>query len=185
MILNAKSGIRGELKNADTGRVIRWVRWANIETGEYEAFRISPDVARARHIPLHGLIYRGHCRLVFTPAQVLDSRRPLGRVAPSTPLDEIRREVLKGGEVQVPPAQLLTLPGMPLVECDEPLCHRPAVYAVAIEQIVEPERGRDGRLYERAVTIGSAVFCWRHYRSPRQFSLRGVETEVEVSVRPQ
>src|SRR5579885_3284833 len=119
MILDSKSGLRGMLVNRDTGQPIRYARWADTETGCYEAFRINPEEARARGINPATLLYRGRARLEFIPAQPLDSK-PTGRIAPSTPLAEIRPEVLKGRTV----TPILVIPGMRPPECDEPLCHR-------------------------------------------------------------
>lgn len=180
MILDSQSGLRGVLANAETGQPIRWARWANLETGEYQAFRCDPQIAKERGIPLASLLYRGRCRLKFTPAAPLAAKPPL-RIAPSTPLDEIRPEVLRGRKV----TPILYVPGLPPPECDEPLCHRAAQYQVADEQLVEPEKGPDGKLYERAVTVGVRKYCSWHFRNPTQLSIRGVQSEVEVSVRPQ
>lgn len=183
MRLDAKtSGVRGTFRRADNGQPVRWVRWYDDQTQEWEAFRVDPQLAKQRGIPLATLLYRGRCPLVFTPTNPVEAK-PLGRQASSTPLEEIRREVLKGGEVKAEP--ILFVPGMPTPECEEPLCHRPAVWSVAVEQLVEPERGADGKLYERAVTVAAACFCDRHYRNPRQISERGVENEIVVTARPQ
>ena len=182
MRIEASSGVRGVLFRADTRTPVRFVRWYDAESGEFEAFRMDPEIARARGIPLRSLLYRGRCRLEFVPAQPLDPK-PAGRIAPSTPLDEIRREVLKGGELKVRP--IVWLPGQRPPECEERLCHRPAEWAVSVEQLVEPERGEDGNLYERAVMVAAHCFCSWHFRNPRQLSTRGVEYELEVKVRPQ
>lgn len=181
MLLKAKDGLRGEFRRADTDQIVRFVRWYDDATNEWEAFRCDPAIAKERGISLRSILYRGRCRLNFKAA-VPAAAKPMGRVAPSTPLDEIRRDVLKGGEIQI--RRLLWIPGgMP--ECDEPKCHRRAEYGVAREQLVEPERGPDGRLYERAVLVDVGVYCPWHYRYPTQISQRGVESEVEVGTRPQ
>lgn len=182
MILSAKSGLRGTFLRADTQQPVRWVRWYDDASHEWEAFRCDPSVAKARGIPLRSILYRGRCRLEFTPSAPSQSKQQ-GRVAPSTPLDEIRREVLKGGEIKVRP--IVWLADVPAVVCDERFCHRRAEWSVGVERIVEPERGPDGRLYERAVMVACSVWCSRHYRSPRQISERGVENEIEVTARPQ
>lgn len=183
MRLDARSGLRGVFVRADTRQPVRFVRWYDDATHEFEAFRCDPEIAKARGIPLSSLLYRGRCRLEFRPAAPLVPA-PTGRLATSTPLEEIRREVLKGGEIKVRP--ILTVPGERRPECDEPLCHRAADYAVAVEQLVEPEKDAEGKLWERAVTVATAVWCAWHYRPPRQISQRGVEYELEnVKVRPQ
>lgn len=183
MILKAADGLRGKFFRVDGGQEVRWVRWYDDVTEEWEAFRCDPEIAKERGIPLRSILYRGRCRLKFVPASPIGTAKPKGRVASSTPMDEIRREILKGGEVKVRP--LVWMPGMKPIECDEPRCHRPAGWAVAVERLVEPERGPDGRLYERAVIIAAHAFCSWHYRNPVQISQRGVEREIEVGVRPQ
>lgn len=181
MRLEAKSGMRGVFLRADTRQPVRFLRWYDTETCKFEAFRCDPEMAKARGIPLTSILYRGRCRLEFIPAQPLD-RNPASRIAPSTPMEEIRREVLKGGEVKVRP--ILIIPGQKRPECDESLCHREADWAVAVEQMVEPEKDADGNQWERAVTVSTSLWCSWHYRPPRQISLRGVESELEVKVRP-
>lgn len=180
MILHAKSGVRGELRDLDTGEIIRFVRWADTETGYYEAFRCDPAVAKTRGIPLASLVYRGRSHLQFTPTAILDPK-PSGRRAPSTPLAEIRPEVLRGRTVRA----IVWIPGVLPPECDEALCHRAAEWAVSIEQLVEPELAEDGTLYERAVMVDAGVYCSWHYRAPRQITTRGVEIELDnVKARP-
>lgn len=187
MRIEAKNA-KGVLVNADTGQPIRFARWAEIpddprQPGEFEAFRMDPNIAKARGIPLQSLLYRGRCRLQFMPAQLV-SDKPTGRRAPSTPLDEIRREVLRGGEVKVKP--VVWLPGVTPPECMEPLCHRAAEWAVSIEQLVEPEKDANGKSWERAVMVDAEFWCSWHFRPPRQISQRGVEVELEnIGARPQ
>ena len=41
--LDSKGGLRGILVNAQTMQRIPFARWANLETGEYEAFYAGPD----------------------------------------------------------------------------------------------------------------------------------------------
>lgn len=180
MRLDSRSGLRGTFRRADTKQPVRFVRWYDDQTHEFEAFRIDPQEAKARGINPAALLYRGRAVLEFIPAQPLE-KKPTGRIAPSTPLDEIRPEVLRGRTV----TPILIIPGQKRPECDEPKCHREADWSVADEQLVEPERGPDGKLYERAVTVGIRRYCAWHYRNPTQFSVRGVESEVEVAARPQ
>ena len=180
MILSAKDGLRGTFLRAGSRQPLRFVRWYDDQTHEWEAFRVNPDMAKARGINLQSILYRGRCRLEFIPAVAAGTQ---GRVAPSTPLDEIRAEVLKGGELKVKP--IVWVPGTRPPECEERFCHRPAEWSVAVERIVEPERGPEGTLFERAVVVACAAWCSRHYRNPRQISERGVESEIEVGARPQ
>ena len=181
MRLDSKSGVRGLFLRADTRQPIRFVRWYDTETHEYEAFRCDPAIAKARGIPLRSLLYRGRARLEFQSAKPLDAK-PTGRIAPSTPLAEIAPDVLRG-RVAKP---IIWLPGFTPPECQEPLCHRPAEWSVGVEQLVEPERGTDGKLWERAVMVDVSVWCSWHFKPPRQISQRGVEVELEnIQARPQ
>ena len=67
MIIDSKAGARGMLVEAETGRPIRFARWANLETGAYEAFRMDPREAKRRGIPLARLLYRGRARSTDRP----------------------------------------------------------------------------------------------------------------------
>lgn len=183
MRLSAQDGLRGRFRRADNKQPLRFVRWYETETGEWEAFRCDPDIAKARGIPLRSILYRGRSRLEFIQAAPLASK-PSGRAASATPLDEIRAAILKGGELHV--QAIVWLPGEKPPECEGAKCHRRAEWSVAVEQIVEPERGSDGRFYERAVLIDAHNFCSWCYRPPRQISQRGVETELDnIVARPQ
>lgn len=184
MRLDAKtSGVRGEFRRADNGQVIRWVRWYDDVTHVFEAFRYDPQIAGDRGVPLRSILYQGRCELVFRETAVA-APKPSGRIAPATPLAEIKREILKGGEVRATP--IVYVPGAPLIECMEPKCHQAAAWSVATERIVEPERGDDGKLYERAIAVDVHCWCNRHYRAPIQISARGVESEVPITrARPQ
>ncbi len=170
MVIDSKSGLRGMLVDADTGKPIRWAKWADLDSGEYTAFRINPKEARQRGIPLESILYSGKTRLRWVPAAP--------RFRPSKPsdaesLDEARQRL----GIAIPPVDG--------VECEEPGCHRLAEWSVAREQLIEPERMPDGTLAERAVMIGRHQYCSRHYRNPVQVSLTGVESEVEATARPQ
>jgi hypothetical protein len=180
MRLDAKSGVRGLLVNVETGALIRFTLWAEIpddprQPGEYEAWRWPPDECRRRYAAgeqRESLVVRGRCRLRFVPAAPLFAPRPSAREDLAGSLDEARRRVDR---------RLLVLG----TECSEPLCHRPATWAVSWEQLIEPERDADGNLHERAVCVRRVAYCEAHYRPPRQRSLRGVESEVPVLARPQ
>jgi hypothetical protein len=179
MRIDARSGVRGLLVDAETGRLIRWARWAEVpddprQPGEYEAWRYPEAECRARFAagePREALLLRRRCRLRFVPAAPL-AVRPTDPRDLAGSLDEARRrwapKLLVCGE-----------------ECEEPGCHRLSAWWVSDERLIEPERDADGVLHERAVTTRARAYCDRHYRGPVQTSLRGVESEVEVGARPQ
>lgn len=169
MILDARAGLRGLLIDLDAGKPIRHARWADLDTGEYECLRAGPDGRPARGPDGRPLVYRGRARLQFIPTAPAGPRpRPAGAADGPDPRD-------------LPPP-VIALPGW---ECEERGCHRPGVYETADEQVVEPHVGPDGRACERARVVRRHRWCEWHYRPPVSTSARGVESEVEVTVRPQ
>jgi|SRR6516165_733170 len=169
MILDARSGLRGRFLNLDTQEWVRFVRWYDDETGEYEAFALAEDGRQMANPPR---ILRCRARLRFFP--------DAGRVSPPS----------WGG----PPARLCSrgrgrgtpLPPLNFEECEVRGCHQKARWAVNDWQQVEPEQGEDGRLYDCGVLLRRHVYCNRCYRNPTEISLRGVESEVDIQVaRPQ
>lgn len=173
MIHDAKtSRAVGVWVDAETKQPIRWVRFYNDATHEYEAFRSDPEIAKQAGVPLRLLLYRGRARLVFMQTGV---RPPKPVIRPVADDPEVTR-------------LLHTLPrpnrpdnidhGVPL--CDEPLCRRPAAFEVADEQEVSPSVGPDGTRYERAAVPAFRRYCPWHYRRPTFTSTRGVTREVEV-----
>jgi hypothetical protein len=177
MILDAKSGVRGVLVNADTGQPIRWARWANLATGEYEAFRLDPAQARMVGVPPRLLIYRGMANLRFIESHVQLPSRPSPAPADVPPEELTNRPLLKRTT-----ERCLEVPGR---ECDEPRCHALARWRVGHEQELPPVEGENGRLFERAATVAENYYCDKHYRNPTFTTLRGVQREVEVAARPQ
>ncbi len=175
MRLDAKSGLRGEWIDRKTGQRIRWVIWGDVETGEYEAYRIEPKQAKERGIPLQAIRYQGLTQLQFIPltVQVPPRVRPrAGGLGAESSSEPVRRGFLNPLDLFIP-------------ECEEPLCHRRASWWTADEQELEPASA-DGRLYEVAKTVTRHYWCDWHYRWPVLTSLRGVEREVtETRARPQ
>jgi hypothetical protein len=167
MIFDAQSGIRGVLVNVDSGLRIPFAFWADLQTGEWKALAATPD-GRRKLSPRR--VLRGCNRLQFIPAP---PRPPAA--ASAAPLAELAKEVLKGRAIVAVPGQ----------ECEERLCHRLATWEVSHEQEVEPARAEGGRLFERAVATSVHRYCARHYRPPVFTSVRGVQSEVAVSARPQ
>ena len=85
MRLDSRTGIRGLVFDLDTGQPIRWVRWADTETGEYEAFRSDPAAAKRLGTPLARLVYRGRARLKFVPTHPAAKETAPGSGRATTP----------------------------------------------------------------------------------------------------
>lgn len=173
MILDARSGVRGTLWNADTGQPIHKARWANLNTGDWEALATLPDGQVIQPVRL----IRGRCRLRFVPA---------GTVAAST--------ATAPAEVTMPVYPLESLPGQragtPIVailgqECECRGCHRLATWRTADEEELEPAVGPEGALAERARVVRYHLWCDWHYQPPLFTSLRGVLKETHPRARPQ
>ncbi len=174
-ILDAHFGLRGVLVDTDAGSRIRWAVWANMDTGEYEAFKSDPEHAVKLGLPLDVLRYRGRAgHLRFIPSAPR-AKGALARAQTPAEVAEMVRWARRGQPI-------LMLPGR---ECDEPKCHALASWMTAHEQEVEPETDGEGVRWERAVTVRRSKWCHHHYRFPVFSSLRGVESEVEVTARPQ
>lgn len=172
-VIDAKSGARGVLIDAATGRPVRWARRADLSTGEFEAFRIDPKEAERLGIPPQENLYRGRTTLRWVPMAPRVPSPP--RRSDCEPLGEARRRLTPRG----------VLVASTHGECQERGCHARAEYGTMVEQVIDPEPGPDGRLYERAVMTEVRYFCARHYRPPVSVSARGVESEVDTPVRPE
>lgn len=179
MRLDSRSGLRGMLINRDTGKPVRWVRWAEIpddpeQPGEYEAFRTEPEAWKAQGLPLSDIIYRDKARLRFIPAAPRIAGKPTSQRDLAGSLDEARRSLVN--------PKLLVLGE----ECEYPGCHRLSEWRVSYEQEIEPQADGLGGLGQRAITTEIHDYCSRHYQLPRFKSLRGVESEVQLEEgRPQ
>jgi hypothetical protein len=173
MRLDSHSGLRGVLVNADTARPIRWAIWADTDTGEYEAFRADPQIAERLGIDLASIRYRGQARLRFIPARVSPRLKPTDA---RDAADSMREAKLLWAK------PIIMLPGQ---ECDERYCHALASWQTAMERVIEPIVGADGQAYKRSIVTEIRNWCPKHYRWPQRVSLRGVESETEVTTRPQ
>lgn len=67
-------GAVGVWVDPETRRPVRWVRWYDDQTGEYEAFRSEPKRAAARGVPLRTILYRGKAYLQFVPDPAVPPR---------------------------------------------------------------------------------------------------------------
>lgn len=170
MIIDARSGVRGVLIDAATGKRIPFARWANLDTGEYEALAATPD-GKAKAYPPR--LIRGKTALRFLPGAPLRGASPLSEEAKA---EEAREFEARHGKA------LLCPPGF---ECEERGCHDRALYLTADEQELTPDVMPDGTPCERARATRVHRWCAKHYRLPVMTSRRGVEREVEVAVRPQ
>lgn len=162
-----KSTARGHFLREDTLQPVRWVRWYDTETLEYEAFRYDPVVAERSGVDLRLILYRGRAKLRFIQT---------GVAAPKpTPKQTPPAELTRRGGIFLPPSSE--------EECEVRGCHKRATrYTHDVEEI-EPEQGADGRLYERTAATVRHYFCEDCFRLPLKRSLRGVDAEVQVGVR--
>ena len=183
MRIDSRSGLRGMLINADTGEPIRWAKWADTDTGEYEAFSRDPAEVEQLGLPLAAYLYYGRASLRFVAAPAVATLLPpahrvgAGEFSPHAK-EEIRRRYREVGEAR----RILATAG---VECECPGCHRLATWKTGDVVECEPILGDDGKPYRQSITIRGHCYCDRHYRPPVATSLRGVEAEVAVGARPQ
>lgn len=171
MLLRASDGIRGLVINQDTGNPIRKVIWANLQTGDFEAFRTDAEGRIIADDFGRHLKYRGKCRLKFIPAKTLSSSSK--QEEEQLPLHPKVTQKIK--KITVP---LFDLP------CDYKGCHRIAEWMVSDEVELPPIKN-NGRLYSRARTVDRRVYCSWHYKPPRLLDHKGeMIKEYENVVRP-
>ncbi len=176
--MRAPRPLSGVLVDAQTGQAIRWARWHDETTGEYEAFRIDPNEAKRRGIPLHTILYRGRTRLEFIPD-------PLPQVAPIPPRDGRPEHQQKSQRRE----RCLMLADR---ECQEPACHALATWSVADEEELPPvfglfwtPQGMREVWHESARTIGVRYYCEKHVRRPTTTNKRGVQKEFTDVLLPE
>ncbi len=172
MIARAPRPLSGVLVDATTRLPIRWARWHDEKTGEYEAFRIDPNEAKRRGIPLHTILYRGRTKLEFIPD-------PLPVPIPPQAHPQHRQR----------PSRCLMLADR---ECQEPACHALATWSVADEEELPPvfglfwtPQGMREVWHESARTIGVRYYCEKHCRKPTSVSQRGVQKEFTDVLLPE
>jgi len=167
-------GSHGLLVDRATGRKIPFARKANTDTGEWEAW--ATDAGGEMEQPPRLLTGKGPIDFILSRLPVLP--RPKQRLlSPAEEAAEIRTIRLDYGY-----QELLQVPG---ILCDEPRCQALAAYQTGSEQEIDPGVLPDGATCERAFTRKVQRWCPRHFRNPTFTNRRGVESEVEVTVRPQ
>lgn len=156
MILDAKCGKRGVLVDGETGKRIPFARWANTETGEYEAFAATPDGC---YMLKPARVIRGRVRCL----RFVEEAPPVQQAAPIA-----RRPCIVAGHR----------------ECEEPNCHRLAVWQTSDELLLEPVMDAARRRVERAKTVAVHYYCDLHWRPPTVTSQRGVVSVIDNVARP-
>lgn len=172
MIIDAHSGLRGVLVNADTNTRIPFARHANLETGEYEHFAATPDGLRMELPPRLIKGRAGKLRFVESYAPTIQAPAGVDAKAASEEREEYRRKT----------EPRLLIPGE---YCEVRGCNKLAAWSVGIERLLTPVRQADGKLHEHAVLVRCCDYCSNHYRLPVQINQRGVESPVEFANRPQ
>ena len=169
MILDARSGLRGVLVDEENGRRIPFARWANLATGEYEAFRADPSGRSILRDELgKPILVRGRCRLRFIPDPAAKRSESVAYTMPCVESGMGLRRLAYATKRR----------------CQHPGCVRPAEWVVADEAESPPVAGPDGLLYRTAKLVGVRYFCSWHYEWPRLKRADGNVVDVEVTARP-
>lgn len=171
MILDANSGVRGVLVNADTGERIPFARWANLETGEFEALVIDAATGRPAR---PNRLYRGRANLRFVESHAPPLQPPEPQPAPV---------------VEAAPAYLPRR-GVPLAAfenraCEHPTCLRKAAWKTAEQRELPPLEAADGTRYEQAAVTRIRFWCPFHYQWPTLQHADGEIEPIEVKARPE
>ena len=165
MIVHSSSGIRGDLfdESVFPPRKIRWARWYDTETGEYEAFRIDPRDAKRLGIKLSGMVYRGKGKLRFVKHHV-EAERTID-YQPSLPSSFQR----KGRRCVIDPQR----------KCEHKDCYRLAEWVTGDDKLTTPAEV-NGRRYETGEIIREHYWCSFHYQMPRQIYQDGSSDPIDV-----
>jgi hypothetical protein len=171
----AQPGLHGVLVKAATGERIAFARYANLDTGQWQAWAATPD---GRLMALPARLVGGTCPLRFVesyapPVQTSALPDGAGDRQQGQALQQRFRRITE---------RIVLIRGL---SCEQPGCGRDAAYRVADEMLLPAEAGAQGQQFERAMTVHSHRYCERHYRQPRQLAPNGdtVRT-VEVATCP-
>ncbi len=173
--------VAGIWKNRDTDKLIRWVRWVELEENPeaaslFSAFRCNPQEWKEKGLDIAEIIYEDRARLLFIPRAPRFGSKPTSEVELYESLDDARKSLVK--IIEPPP---ILIPGIVSIhECEIRGCHNPAYFQVSDEQEIEPQTDVEGRQHERAIMLCPHWFCKKHWRPPTIVSRRGVQSEVKI-----
>lgn len=181
MLLKATDGIRGTVYDLDTGRRVPRVIDLNLESGYLKAYFVVrqddryPEKEEVRKDAAGNYQwYEAHGRFRFVPAPVAPPGRTglsgapycaLCRSPLTLPGDDLCPRC-RAGERGQRDRFLVERLATPLFDKKCAECARVAVWSVADEVGVSPERGGE-YLYERGMTVGRRYYCDSHYRPAR------------------
>jgi hypothetical protein len=175
-VVHSNSGARGDLfdENYFPPKRIRWARWFDLETGEYEAFRIDPKICKRLGVKLLTMVYRGKGRLKFIQTGIAKQERPAqtammpGKGIPSFSLRKGRRCVID------PTRKCEHKSGMGWPDCD-----KPAEWVTGDDKLLDPLQVGQ-RTYETGEIIQEHYWCSKHYQEPRQVFPDGSSDPIDV-----
>lgn len=188
---------RGLLLDVARNEPIRFVRWANLATGEFEAFRSDPKetnrLARClRQAALHALIYRDTVQLRWIPTVNLAAVAPppaKPEPAPAVPADTARPhrvgDMPAAGEPVWRPVKAERVVAVAGRTCQHYACFRWADWMVS-EEVERPPEVTAAGAFERAEHRRTRFWCDFHYQPPTLWDAKGelIQTQ-EVEARPQ
>jgi hypothetical protein len=174
-------GTRGALFRTDTNQKIPFARYADTDTGEWQAWASTPD-GEMENPPR---LLKGKCPIKFvvsyTPVIASEwkmpkiaKRKAVPTQSPKQAAAEIRTIARDYGFTEI-----IQIPGQ---TCEYPGCRKLASWSTADERIIDPAPGG----FERAFATKVHRYCSdpRHWRPPIRTSIRGVQSEVEVETSP-
>lgn len=154
MIINAKSGARGELYDLLTGKEIIKPFWANLETGEYKSYKCGVDGKVLRDENKKPIIIVGRTKLFW---KLVGSNLEI----PREPTESLNN---KKKHTKITPTFGRN--------CEHYGCIRLAEFAVGDEELIDPEE-KDGVKYEKGKIIKRSYYCSWHYQPPKMFDHKG------------
>ena len=149
---------------------IRWARWFDIDTGEYEAFRIDPRVCKQLGVKLKTMVYRGQGRLKFIQTGAAGSGIEQGKRGGNPSFSQ-----RKGRRCVIDPTR----------KCEHksgmgyPDCTKPAEWITGDDRLLDPVQV-DQRAYETGEIVQEHYWCSKHYQEPRQVFPDGSSEPIDV-----